>query len=429
MMEMEKAIADRKSAVWLAGEIASGRVRQDKVWDDFESALEKHEPTVKSLSFTEDVEARRARFTAADASGPLAGLPVGIKDVFDTYDLPTAYGSPIYEDHQPVSDAVSVACIRAAGGVIAGKTVTTEFAYFTPGPTTNPHNQGHTPGGSSSGSAAAVAAGIVPFATGTQTGGSVIRPAAFCGVVGYKPTFDLIPTIGLKAFAWSLDTVGIFAQSVADAAFLTAAITGRDLMPSGEEGNPRVGYCETPMWPDAEPSMREAFPQMRERLVHAGFTVTDMVLPEIFGKAHEIHRVINDREGYFSLSHERLYHADKLSSILIAALENGATYNAYQYDEARQTLKQARLALTKLWRDVDILIAPSVTGEAPKGIGFTGNSAFNRLWTAMGVPCVNLPCGHGPNGLPLGVQVIGPALGDKRTLAAAAALADAVAGK
>ena len=179
MMEMEKAIADRKSAVWLAGEIASGRVRQDKVWDDFESALEKHEPTVKSLSFTEDVEARRARFTAADASGPLAGLPVGIKDVFDTYDLPTAYGSPIYEDHQPASDAVSVACIRAAGGVIAGKTVTTEFAYFTPGPTTNPHNQGHTPGGSSSGSAAAVAAGIVPFATGTQTGGSVIRPAAF----------------------------------------------------------------------------------------------------------------------------------------------------------------------------------------------------------------------------------------------------------
>lgn len=425
---MDKAVADKDSAVWLAGEVAAGRIRKDKVWDDFEAALEKHEPTVKSLSFAEDAQARRARFAAANTSGPLAGLPVGIKDVFDTYDLPTSYGSSIYEGHRPVADAVSVALVRAAGGVIAGKTVTTEFAYFSPGPTTNPHNQGHTPGGSSSGSAAAVAAGILPFATGTQTGGSVIRPASFCGIIGYKPTFDLIPTIGLKAFAWSLDTVGIFARSVEDAAFFATAITDRDLTPSGDEGNPRIGYCETPMWPDAETSMREAFPKVRERLVRAGFTVTDIALPEIFAKAHDTHRVLNDREGWLSLSHERLQHPDKLTDILKAALENGASYSTDEYDEARQTMKQARLALTKLWNDVDVLIAPSVTGEAPKGIGFTGNSAFNRLWTAMGVPCVNLPCGNGPNGLPLGIQVIGPALGDKQTLAAAASLAGAVAG-
>jgi Asp-tRNA(Asn)/Glu-tRNA(Gln) amidotransferase A subunit family amidase len=362
------------------------------------------------------------------ATRPLRGLPIGVKDIYDTADLPTRYGSAIYAGHRPKADAAMVALIRRAGGAVIGKTVTTEFASLQPAGTRNPHNLAHTPGGSSSGSAAAVAAGMVPIALGSQTGGSVIRPAAFCGVVGFKPSFRLMPTIGMKCFSWSLDTVGLFAASVADAAFAAALISGRDLrIDSTEPAAPRIALVRTQSWPEASASMQDAIARAAHAAEAAGAKVTEVELPPIFETATQAHGTIQDHEACQALADEIDRHRDQLGPILREQLDKAAAITPAAYDDARRLARQARRAFVDFMEGIDVLLTPSAPGAAPLGLNSTGKPTFNRLWTLLGTPCVNVPGLFDSAGLPLGVQIVGRFARDRLALEAAEFLQRALA--
>jgi Asp-tRNA(Asn)/Glu-tRNA(Gln) amidotransferase A subunit family amidase len=358
---------------------------------------------------------------------PLRGLPVGIKDIFDTADLPTAYGSSIYAGHRPQSDSAMVMMVRRAGGLIAGKTVTTEFASLVPAGTRNPHNPAHTPGGSSSGSAAAVAAGMLPLALGSQTGGSVIRPAAFCGVAGFKPSYRLLPTVGMKCFSWSLDTVGLFAAGVADVAFAAAAISGRDLrVDQRPHAPPVVAVLRTEQWDQASEPMQRAVERAAHAAAQAGAKVKHVELPSIFGEAMRAHRVIQGYEAFRALAFEYDNHRDRLGAVLRTQLDDAARIDADTYDNARRTTRRARQALIDVLPDGEVFLTPSAPGAAPQGLGSTGEPTFNRLWTLLGTPCVNVPGFTDSAGLPLGVQVVARFGRDRFALSAAAFLEGAI---
>lgn len=356
---------------------------------------------------------------SAGSKGPLAGIALGVKDIFDTADLPTEYGSPVYAGWQPRSDAAIVAMARKAGASVVGKTVTTEFAFFQPGATVNPHDPAHTPGGSSSGSAAAVAAGMIPAALGTQTGGSVIRPAAFCGVAGYKPSFRLAPATGMKTFSWTLDTTGFFAASVDDVAFLAGAILERDLSAAPVQPDQlRIGLYRTSIWNEADPLMREAVEEAAVRLEHAGAAVIEMTEPDILAEARQAHSVIQDHEAARAMAWEHAHARDRLSPKLLASLDRGAATPAADYDRARSTARRARKAATELFEHVDVLLTPSAPGAAPRGLEATGDPKFNKLWTLTGNPCLNIPGFTTTEGLPLGVQMVARFGRDKQLLSA-----------
>ena len=352
-------------------------------------------------------------------SRALHGIPVGVKDVFDTFDLPSAYGSPIYANHRPAADAAVVARVRALGGVVLGKTVTTEFATFTPNVTTNPHNAAHTPGGSSSGSAAAVAAGMVPVAFGTQTIGSVIRPAAYCGVVGYKPTFGLLPRVGVKAISDCLDTVGCFTRSVADAAFFVGALSHRPLALGRDTTAPRIGLCLTPQWPHALPETKQLFSSLGARLSKAGANVVDFTLPARYDGMAQAQDIIAAVEMEACLIDEYRRYKHLLSERLRLRLEEGAGIAAPDYDAAMTLADQCRNTFAEDIAPFDVLVVPSAPGAAPLGLSSTGDPVFNRTWSLLHTPCVHVPLTTGPNRLPLGVQVVGPIGDDARTLACA----------
>lgn len=353
--------------------------------------------------------------------GPLHGVPVGIKDIFDTADLPTEYNSPIYQGHRPRTDAACVALLRRAGCVILGKTVTTEFAHVHPAKTRNPHRLTHTPGGSSSGSAAGVADFMVPLALGTQTGGSIIRPAAFCGTVGCKPSFNTINRAGLKFAAESLDTIGLFARSAEDAALGLHVLSGRALPDFKQAGGrkPRVGLCRTPRWRDADPATQAAIEGAAARLAKAGARVADFELPEGCAELFDEHGKIMNYESARALAWEYLNHPDQISATLRPRIEQGWKITRGAYDAARQLARDCRRRLAARMTDCDFLVTPSAPGEAPGTLETTGDSIFNRVWTLLGVPCVTLPFGTGPGGLPLGVQLVGPFDGDTELLASA----------
>ena len=353
--------------------------------------------------------------------GLLHGLPLGVKDLIDTVDMPTAYGSAIFAGHRPAWDASCVVLARAAGAVVLGKTVTTEFATFEPGRTANPHNPRHTPGGSSSGSAAAVADCMVPFAFGTQTAGSVIRPAAFCGAVGFKPTFGTISRVGVKPLSDHLDTVGALARCVPDAALLVAAVTGRrDLMIERPlVSAPRIGLCRTHDWKEAQPEAVHALEQAAWKLAKAGARVKDADLPPNFAGLVRAQTDIQLYEQSQSLAFEWLNHRDRLSARLIETVEAGLAVAPGQYEAALALARNGRRTLGELFTEFDVLLAPSAKGEAPAGLGATGDPLFSRMWTLLRVPCVSVPCGAGPRGLPLGVQVVGSPGADRETLHAA----------
>ena len=351
--------------------------------------------------------------------GPLHGLPFGVKDVFDTCDLPTEYGSPIYAGHQPRADAGVVALARKAGGLILGKTVTTEFATFPPGKTRNPHNPEYTPGGSSSGSAAAVADGMVPVAFGTQTVGSTIRPAAFCGTTGYKPTYALLPTVGIKPISYCLDTVGLFAKTVADLALVTGALSGRALAVPADPTAPRIGLCLTPQWPHAQPEVQQLFAGLGNVLSHASAKVTDFVLPALYAQLHDAQSLIWDYEVARCLTSEYERHRDLIREPLRSQLARGLEISPAEYDAAMSLAREGRRQFADAMGELDVLVVPSSKGEAPKGLAATGLPTFNRTWTLLHVPCVHVPHGRGPNGLPIGFQVVGRIGDDARTLAAA----------
>ena len=364
-------------------------------------------------------QARQA--DAVPKRGLLHGVPVGIKDVIDTADMPTRYGSPIYEQHHPAWDAACVSMCRTAGGIILGKTVTTEFALSTPGKTRNPHNPEHTPGGSSSGSAAAVADRMVPLAVGTQTGGSTIRPASFCGIVGYKPTFGLISRSGLKAVAESLDTIGIFARDVRDAALLAAVMTGRHMLAEvTTSAPPRIAIWRTFEWKEASPETVHAVEDSATRLSRAGAKLTEARMVQCCAELADCQHEIEYFELGRAFSYEYNNHREQLSSKLRNRIEAGLQVPGALYDRKLEIAAECRRNIDIIFDDVDALLAPSVVGEAPVGLESTGSSVFNRTWTLLGLPCLTIPSHVGPKGLPVGIQLIGRAHHDSDLLAHAA---------
>jgi Asp-tRNA(Asn)/Glu-tRNA(Gln) amidotransferase A subunit family amidase len=363
------------------------------------------------------------------ALGPLHGVPVGIKDIFDTSDMPTELGSPLWAGRTPRRDSAAVARLRAAGAVIMGKTVTTEYAYFHPGKTTNPHDAGRTPGGSSSGSAAAVAAHMVPGAVGSQTNGSVIRPAAFCGVVGFKPTHGLIPRTGALLLSRSLDHVGVLARTVADVALVAETLVGFDeedpdtrpiarpplaaVAASEPPLPPRLAFVRSPAWEHAEPVTREAFAELVRTL---GEAVAEVELGAGFARAVEMHRTIMEVEMAHNLHRDYEKGGDRFSAVLRKLIERGRGYAAVDYAAAVAGIPSLNVALEPVFDEFDAIITPAAPGEAPHGLETTGNPIFCTIWTYLGTPAVTLPLLRSAAGMPLGVQLVGRRDGDARLL-------------
>lgn len=372
-------------------------------------------------------EASRAE--AAATKGPLAGVPFGAKDVFDSFDMPTEHGSAIYRGHQPAADAPVIALARAQGAAIVGKTATTEFASLDPTPTRNPHNPDHTPGGSSSGSAAGVAAGYLAGACGTQTGGSVIRPASFCGVAGYKPSFRLFPTVGVKTYSWSLDTVGFFAATVPDVALLAALISGRPLAdtPPADASGLTIGLYRSAVDDLLEPDMAAAWDTAARVIEAAGAKLIEIAEPASLSAAREIHAPLQNFEAAQALFHERTRHRALMGPKVLEQLDHGASVTPEEYDNARRTARIGRKAATTLFENADALLVPSAIGAAPHSLRSTGDAMFNKLWTITGNPCVNVPGLHAANGLPVGLTIVTRFGRDARALAIAAMLGERLA--
>jgi Asp-tRNA(Asn)/Glu-tRNA(Gln) amidotransferase A subunit family amidase len=414
------------SALDLARRIESGELAPAGAIDLCAEAIDAREPDVQAFAALDIAGARRQAEAAGLANRPLRGLPVGVKDIFDSVDFPTEFGTPIYAGHRPRADAALVALIRRAGGIVLGKTVTTELAFLNPGKTRNPHDPTRSPGGSSSGSAAAVAAGMLPIAVGTQTGGSVIRPASYCGVTGFKPSYRLLPTAGLKHFAVYLDTAGLFAAGVADVAFAAAAITGRDLRVDGAAGEPpRIAIMRTNVWEQASADMQRALDDAAKAAEKAGARVSEPAWPEFLTDAFHTHAVIQDYEAFRTLAFEYDRHRDRLSPVLRDMLDKAAAVTADDYDAARRTTKRARQALAEFMNACDAVLTPSAPSAAPAP-DTTGPAIFNRVWTLMGTPCVNVAGLNDARGLPLGVQIVGRFGRDREALLSAQFLEKAI---
>jgi len=381
--------------------------------------IARDEPRIHAWAWL-DPDRALAAARAVDARGrppPLHGLPVGIKDIIDTADAPTECGTPLYEGRRPSSDAACVTALRAAGGVVLGKTVTTELAFFGPGPTRNPHDPAHTPGGSSSGSAAAVAAFMVPAALGTQTAGSIIRPAAYCGVVGFKPSHGLLSLEGVHPFAPSLDTLGVLVREVADVAPLLAGL-GAPVEVRPLVRPPRIGLWRTSQWSRTTAAMQHRLEEVATVLARAGAPVREVdPLPDetalIEGQA-----LIMAAEALRSFG--ALRPSGALGPQLTELLDRGAAARSEDVHAARVRAGQALNTMNGLLGEVDVLLTPSAPGEAPEGLASTGDPIFNRVVTVLGVPAISLPAGVGPSGLPLGVQLVGARQAEAALLAAAA---------
>jgi Asp-tRNA(Asn)/Glu-tRNA(Gln) amidotransferase A subunit family amidase len=414
------------SALDLVRRIETGELKPRAIVEMCAEAIAEREPEVGAFVALDLDAARRSAEDPRLATTPLRGLPVAFKDIFDTADFPTQYGSPIYSGHRPCADASAVAMTRRAGGIVLGKTVTTQFASLVPSVTRNPHHAAHTPGGSSAGSAAAVAAGMVPIAFGTQTAGSVIRPAAFCGVAALKPSYRLIPTVGVKVVSWHLDTAGLFGAGVADVAFAAASILDRDLrIDRAEPSVPRIALARGHLWPQASPAMQNAVEIAARIAAAAGATVTDVTLPPLLEQAYAAQHTIQDYETFRAFAFEYERHRDRIDKLLRDQLDAAAAISADEYDAARRTASRARQVLADTMADHDVVLTASAPGAAPHGLGATGNPMFNRLWTLMGSPCVNV-AGLSEDGLPLGVQIVGRFGRDRAALEAALFLEQAI---
>lgn len=363
----------------------------------------------------------------AQTSGPLRGIAVGIKDIIDTADFPTEMGSRIYRGNRPRVDAPIVMLLKRAGATIIGKTETTAFAANDPTPTLNPHNHGHTPGGSSSGSAAAVGAGMIPLALGTQTAGSVIRPASYCGAAAIKPSFHLLPKVGVKCFSWTLDTVGLFAAGVEDLARALAAITGRTELLPGAIAAPKIGVVTQDFAGAPDAAGAEALRVAGRAAERAGASLSELKMPDVIAEAWRIHYVVQEFEAHQAFAWEYLENYEAMPPLLRGRLDASKGITAAEYDAARAVMVQARAALAEAFREVDVLLTLSAPGAAPKGLTSTGDPRYNRLWTLTGNPCVNVPAFTAEGGLPVGVQVIGAYGDDARALAAARFLEAALA--
>ena len=435
------------SASEAAGLIRDGVISSEQFVEACLARIREVDGVVQAWAFL-DPEHALAQARAADAwrsegrtTGPLHGVPVGIKDIFDTADMPTENGAVLHAGRTPSRDAAVVAMLRAAGAVIMGKTVTTEFAYFSPGKTRNPHNSEHTPGGSSSGSAAAVATGMVPIALGSQTNGSTIRPAAYCGVIGFKPTHGLIPRQGVLALSRTLDHVGLFSRTIEDIALLAEQLVGYDeedpdtrprarfpfVEAAAEEPPlpPLFGFVKTPYWERVDEDTKGGIAELIEQL---GEQVEEVeLLPSVIN-AWELHRIIMEAEMAANLEREWEKGRDRLSEQLRSQLERGRKILAVDYQRALSHIAPIYRSFAELFEQrYDAILTPAATGVAPKGLSSTGDPVFCTLWTLCGVPAISLPLLQSANGLPLGVQLVGPRQGDARLLRTARWLAARVA--
>ena len=417
---MSSSGLNRLSASEAAALIGAGRLKSEALVAACIERIGKREPEVQAWAHFDPALAL-AQARARDREAPrtrLHGIPVGIKDVIDTADLPTEYGSPIYRGNRPSADAACVAQVRELGGIILGKTVSTEFATRHPNKTRNPRNTAHTPGGSSSGSAAAVADDMVPLAIGTQTSSSIIRPAAYCGVVGYKPSVNLVNRAGMKPLSDSLDTIGVLARTVPDAALMTEQLSGSPAVRFDEaaKAKPRIGFCRTPYWCKADAPTQAALEGAVPRLSRAGAQVAEVALDGEFADLAEAQIRVSSFEFYRALAYERTRFPELISETLTARLLAGGRVTRAQYEEAQAMARRCRARLADAYRDYDVLLSPSTTGEAPKGLASTGDPLFGLTWTLMLGPAVTLPVFTGPSGLPLGAQVTGPHGKDGATL-------------
>ena len=400
--------------------IDSGELSAEAAINRSVEAIEAHDKIIGAF-------VNRAENVRAAGTGPLRGIAVGIKDIIDTADLPTEMGSQIYRGWRPRADAPVVMMLKQAGASIIGKTTTTGFASRDPTATLNPRNPAHTPGGSSSGSAAAVAAGMIPLALGTQTGGSVIRPASFCGVAAIKPSFRLLPTVGVKCYSWTLDTVGLFAAGVDDLAHGLAAIANRpELKPGAAIERPRIGIVAQDFAGAPEAASAEALRIAGTAVERAGASVRALALPELVAAAWRAHETVQEFEAHQALAWEYQTQYDAMPLMLRANLDKSRGIAPADYDEARRVANRGRKALAKMFDDFDVLLTFSAPGAAPKGLASTGDTRFNKLWTLMGVPCVNIPAYVADAGLPVGVQVIARFGDDAGALAAAQFVEDAL---
>jgi Asp-tRNA(Asn)/Glu-tRNA(Gln) amidotransferase A subunit family amidase len=411
----------RLSAREAAARIAAGKLTAAALVESCLERIRAREAEIGAWAYIDADQAlaeARAR-DQAKSSGPLHGIPIGVKDIMDTADMPTGYGSRAYRGFRPAADAACVALARAAGAVILGKTVTTEFAALSPGRTRNPHHPAHTPGGSSSGSAAGVADFMMPVAFGTQTAGSVLRPASFCGVVGLKPSFGLIATAGTKPLSPSLDTIGGFARNVADVALFIAALTDRpELVPKAPAAAPRIGIYRPAPWNEAQPATLAALDAARERLGRAGARIAERAAFPAFDGLVAAQSTIMSYEAARNLAWERLNRAKEIMPRTTAMLAEGLTVTPAAYDAARHAATEARAKLGDFFGEFDAMLVPAAPGEAP-AIATTGDPVFNRPWTLLHLPCIALPGQRGPAGLPVGVQLVGRPGEDARLLAVA----------
>jgi Asp-tRNA(Asn)/Glu-tRNA(Gln) amidotransferase A subunit family amidase len=414
-----------------AKKMRSGKLKPSAYLASLLSRVDALEDKIKAWQWLDRqraIELARAADSAATpwkAAHPLHGVPIGVKDNFYTAGIPTEMGCSLYAGHIPDESAELVLRLESAGALMLGKTVTTEAAFMMPAQTRNPWNQAHTPGGSSSGSAAAVAAGFVPAAVGTQTNGSVIRPAAFCGIVGYKPSQGMLSARGVMPFSPSLDQPGVFARSVADAALLAWSLTERrsSIRPDAPmlKGAPRLAAVRSPVWYRAQVEQRAQFDADVARLRKAGAMVDIIEIPGEFDRAHKVHRVIMLFEAARASAQVRARYRDSFSDVLNRALDEGAAIAEADYRDALKlrTQLQQRLAAF-LDRGYSAIVTPPTPGEAPASLDETGDPSFCSIWTLMGTPAIVIPTGKGPNGLPLGLQLVGAAEEENYLLATAA---------
>jgi amidase len=411
------------SATEVVEAIASGQTTCEAVTRACLDRIAVREPDVQAWQYL-DPELAVAQARTLDSSGRpgvLLGVPFGVKDIIDTYDMPTEYGSPIYSEHRPKSDAACVALARKAGGVLMGKTVTTEFANRHPGKTRNPLDTMRTPGGSSSGSAAAVADYMVPLAIGTQTTGSTIKPASFCGVFGYRPTHGDLRCVGVKEASGSLDTLGLFARSIEDIALFRDVLLGTK--PVGipdDRPIPRIGFCRTHLWTSVQPTTQKLLEDAAHRLTRAGAQVEDVDLPEEFERVEDAHRWISSFEFSRNFAWEIEHHWDRISDTLRnGRLRYGLSCTFERYREARECAERSRQRLDRIFDEFDVLLTTPVVGEAPVGLSSTGDSSLCSIWTTMHVPVVVVPVFKGARGLPIGAQLIARRNDDRKLFSAA----------
>ncbi len=402
--------------------IARGEASSEEVVRACLERIAERDATVRAWAHL-DPEAALTQARAADASdrrSPLHGVPVGVKDIIDTRELPTEFGSPIHAGRRPAADAACVARLRDAGAVILGKTMTTEFAYFHPAETRNPLDPGRTPGGSSSGSAAAVADGMVPLALGSQTAGSTIRPASFCGVFGLKPTHGLIDLTGVKRLSARLDTLGLFARSIDDIELLLDALTGhRRAAPGSAAGPPRIALARTARWQLVEPDARAALEAAAVALADAGARVDELELPAELEALVDAQQTIMAVEVATNLADEYDRDGDRMSAELSELIEEGRSTDGGDYEAALATAERGAERLPAVFEAHDILLTPAARGQAPRGLDATGDPVFCRAWTLLGTPAISVPGPLGADGLPIGVQLVAPPGHDAELLAAA----------